>query len=62
MAIRRTGYEGWLRNVAVAMGNARHSREIVDALNARADDASSLVREHVEWALARQDEARRRLT
>jgi epoxyqueuosine reductase len=54
MAIRRTGYEGWLRNIAVALGNARHSTVIVEALQTRADDASSVVREHVAWALAEQ--------
>jgi epoxyqueuosine reductase len=54
MAIRRTGYEGWLRNVAVALGNARHSPEIVDALRTREDDALPVVREHVRWALAQQ--------
>ena len=54
MAIRRTGYEGWLRNVAVALGNARHSKTIERALRARADDSSSVVREHVAWALAEQ--------
>ena len=54
MAIRRTGYEGWLRNIAVALGNARRSDAIVEALNARADDASPVVREHVAWALAQQ--------
>jgi epoxyqueuosine reductase len=56
MAIRRTGYEGWLRNIAVALGNAPHSQTTIDALNARADDASSVVREHVAWALQRQAE------
>jgi epoxyqueuosine reductase len=56
MAIRRTGYEGWLRNIAVALGNAPHSQATIDALNARADDASSVVREHVAWALQRQAE------
>ncbi len=53
-AIRRIGYEQWLRNVAVALGNARPSREIVAALRARQDDASPLVREHVGWALEQQ--------
>ena len=56
MPIRRAGYEGFSRNVAVALGNAPHSPEVLDALNARADDASPLVREHVAWALARQTE------
>ena len=53
MAIRRTGYEGWLRNIAVALGNAKTSAAIVDALRQRSDDASPVVREHVRWALAR---------
>jgi epoxyqueuosine reductase len=60
-AIRRIGYECWLRNLAVGMGNAlRAARDtlsadaraaIVDALRQRLDDPSPLVREHVEWAL-----------
>ena len=54
MAIRRAGYEGWLRNVAVALGNAPRSPEVVAALRERAEHASPLVREHVAWALARQ--------
>jgi epoxyqueuosine reductase len=52
-AIRRPGYEGWLRNCAVALGNAPTTPEIVAALRARAADPSPLVREHVAWALAR---------
>ena len=54
MAIRRTGYEGWLRNIAVALGNAPASAQVREALNARADHPSAIVREHVAWALARQ--------
>ncbi len=50
-AIRRIGYECWLRNIAVALGNAPTSAEVVRALAARRDDPSALVREHVEWAL-----------
>jgi epoxyqueuosine reductase len=60
-AIRRIGYESWLRNLAVGMGNAlrdssgglaAQAREaIVQALRQRADDPSAVVREHVEWAL-----------
>jgi epoxyqueuosine reductase len=60
-AIRRIGYESWLRNLAVGMGNALRAasgslsadaREaIVRALRQRADDPSAVVREHVEWAL-----------
>ncbi len=54
MAIRRTGYEGWLRNLAVALGNARYSKATESALRGRADDSSPVVREHVAWALAEQ--------
>ncbi len=50
-AIRRIGYQQWLRNVAVALGNAPGSSEVIQALLSRRDDCSSLVREHVEWAL-----------
>lgn len=56
-AIRRIGYERWLRNVAVALGNAPPSRCVVDALRARLGHPSALVREHVEWALAAQERA-----
>lgn len=54
MAIRRTGYEGWLRNIAVALGNAPHSTAACEALNTRADHPSAIVREHVAWALEKQ--------
>jgi epoxyqueuosine reductase len=55
-AIRRIGYEQWLRNVAVALGNAERSDEIVAALESRQDHPSPIVREHVEWALARHQQ------
>jgi len=51
-AIRRIGYERWLRNIAVALGNAPATSENAAALAARADDPSALVREHVAWARA----------
>ncbi|HWN39220.1 MAG TPA: tRNA epoxyqueuosine(34) reductase QueG [Gammaproteobacteria bacterium] len=53
-ALRRPGYEGWLRNVAVALGNAPADERVVAALMARAEDPSPIVREHVRWALERQ--------
>ena len=53
-AIRRIGYERWLRNIAVALGNAPVTAENAGALRARRADPSALVREHVEWALAEQ--------
>jgi len=52
-AIRRIGYERWLRNLAVALGNAPTGREVVAALTARESHPSELVREHVLWALER---------
>jgi epoxyqueuosine reductase len=53
-AIYRIGYERWLRNIAVALGNASTSVAVLAALEARREHSSALVREHVEWALARQ--------
>ncbi|MEM6576236.1 MAG: tRNA epoxyqueuosine(34) reductase QueG, partial [Pseudomonadota bacterium] len=50
--IRRIGYVRWLRNIAVALGNASTSEELRAALRARAEHPSALVREHVAWALA----------
>lgn len=50
-AIRRTGYQGWLRNIAVALGNAPGTPEVIAALKSRRDSASELVREHIVWAL-----------
>jgi epoxyqueuosine reductase len=50
-AIRRIGHERWLRNIAVALGNAPRNADVLDALNARAAHESAVVREHVAWAL-----------
>lgn len=54
MALRRTGYARWLRNLAIALGNAPWSDETVQALSARREDADEMVREHVQWALEQQ--------
>jgi epoxyqueuosine reductase len=51
--IRRIGYERWLRNLAVGLGNAPSSDEVRIALKKRMDHPSSLVREHVQWSLLR---------
>ena len=51
--IRRIGYECWLRNIAVALGNAPSSDNTLAALRARENHSSELVREHVVWALGR---------
>ena len=53
-AVYRIGYERWSRNIAVALGNAPGSAAAIEALQRRRGDSSALVREHIEWALARQ--------
>ena len=57
-ALRRLGFRRWLRNLAVALGNAPPSAEAVAVLHARSDDPDPVVREHVGWALARQAASR----
>lgn len=52
-AIRRAGYEGWLRNLAIGLGNAPSTIPVLEALKARQNHPSVLVREHVKWALSR---------
>lgn len=51
--LRRAGYERWLRNLAVGLGNAPSTIPVIEALRARREFPSELVREHVEWALGR---------
>lgn len=53
-AIRRIGYERWLRNLAVGLGNAPSSAAIIHALRQRRANTSPLVAEHIDWALTRQ--------
>ncbi|BBL71679.1 tRNA epoxyqueuosine(34) reductase QueG [Methylogaea oryzae] len=53
--IRRIGHERWLRNLAVALGNARPTPAVIAALQERMQHPSALVREHVQWALARHE-------
>jgi epoxyqueuosine reductase len=52
-AIHRIGYQRWLRNIAVGLGNAPSSAAVLQALQQRRDDPAELVREHVRWALGR---------
>ena len=54
--IRRIGYECWLRNIAVALGNAPHNESVIAALQERRLHDSPMVREHVQWALEKQTE------
>jgi epoxyqueuosine reductase len=53
-AIRRIGYEGWLRNLAVGLGNAPSDARIIDALTAKREAVSPLIQEHIDWALGQQ--------
>ena len=57
MPIRRAGYQGWRRNLAVALGNAPASAESQQVLDEARNDPSLLVREHVDWARAQLDQA-----
>jgi epoxyqueuosine reductase len=52
--IRRIGHRRWLRNIAVALGNAPASEQVIQALEQKREVVDELVREHIDWALARQ--------
>jgi epoxyqueuosine reductase len=53
-AIRRIGHDRWLRNIAVALGNAPSSPLIIEALTVKRAHTSEMVNEHVQWALDQQ--------
>lgn len=59
-AIRRVGYEGWLRNLAIGLGNAPSDERVMSALNNKRPQVSELVQEHIDWALAQQATPNRR--
>lgn len=59
-AIRRIGYERWLRNLSVGLGNASPSLDIIHALEKRLDSSSEMVREHIQWALEQQHKPKKR--
>ena len=52
-AIRRTGYDGWLRNLAVGLGNAPPDPATLALLEARREGVNEMVREHIDWAIKR---------
>ena len=52
-AIRRSGYARWLRNIAIALGNAPTTPDVLAALESRRDEPDTVIREHVTWALER---------
>lgn len=53
-AIRRIGYEGWLRNLTVGLGNAPNDLRIIEALRAKRESVSAMLQEHIDWALEQQ--------
>ncbi|MEI6894643.1 MAG: tRNA epoxyqueuosine(34) reductase QueG [Colwellia sp.] len=53
--IRRIGFQSWLRNISVALGNASYSAQIVQALTEKLAVSSELVKEHINWAIAQQN-------
>ena len=54
--IRRIGFQSWQRNIAVALGNAPFDADIVNALEQKLTTASTMVAEHIQWALSQQNE------
>ena len=50
-AILRIGYDQWLRNIAVGLGNAPKSTNIIKVLRSRLKNTSKLVQEHILWAI-----------
>ena len=54
--IRRIGFNKWQRNIAVALGNADYSEDILEALTAKNEQASELVKPHIEWAIVQQQQ------
>ncbi len=52
-AIRRTGYEGWLRNIAIALGNSHGGTDVIAALENKKAECSEMVAEHINWAITR---------
>jgi epoxyqueuosine reductase len=55
-ALQRSGYSGWLRNIAVALGNAQTNERVLSVLKSRANEKSTMVKEHVLWALEQHKE------
>ena len=54
--IRRIGHERWLRNIAIALGNAKYDAAIISALSDKKQHASDMVNEHIDWAICQATE------
>ncbi len=53
-AIRRIGYQSWLRNIVIALGNADHDPHITSTLRANYAQHNAFIREHIDWAIQQQ--------
>jgi epoxyqueuosine reductase len=60
--IRRIGYERWIRNLAVGLGNATYSKKVINSLNSKKDFPSKMVKEHISWALIQQKNKHKRIS
>ncbi|MBL4744404.1 MAG: tRNA epoxyqueuosine(34) reductase QueG [Cycloclasticus sp.] len=59
-AIRRIGYESWIRNIAIALGNAPYNENVLAALNEKHQHSNPVIQEHVQWAVCEQKNKRNR--
>ncbi|PCI23121.1 MAG: tRNA epoxyqueuosine(34) reductase QueG [Piscirickettsiaceae bacterium] len=57
-AIRRIGYSSWIRNIAVALGNAPFARQILLHLKQKSQHSDPIICEHVSWAIKQQQKKR----
>jgi len=53
-AIRRIGYQSWLRNIVIALGNADHNPHIIAALRSNYAQHNAFIQEHIDWAIQQQ--------
>lgn len=53
--IRRIGFQSWLRNIAIALGNAPYQADIVSALTEKLPEVNEFIAEHIRWALTQQN-------
>ena len=58
--LRRIGYDGWQRNLAIGLGNAPNSNIVLNALKSQYNTSSLMVKEHIEWAIEQQQKPNRR--
>ncbi|MEH6628243.1 MAG: tRNA epoxyqueuosine(34) reductase QueG [Motiliproteus sp.] len=56
--IRRCGYQGWLRNLAVGIGNSGGGEKAIQALLGRREQCSEMVKEHIDWAVLQLQQQR----